>query len=185
VLEIGAGEGELASALADAGFDVVAIDPASESPAVRPVALHELDEPAGSFDAAVAIVSLHHVEPLDESCRRLAELVRSGGTLVVDEFDVERFDERAAAWQLEHREAHGHEDHDRDPAGVVAHMRAHLHGLARIRSALAPWFALGEPVRGAYLYRWDLPPSLRDPEEQLIAEGWLPATGARLVGIRT
>jgi SAM-dependent methyltransferase len=182
VLEIGAGQGELASALADAGYDVVAIDPASESPAVRPVPLHELDEPAGSFDAAVAVVSLHHVEPLDESFRRLAELVRAGGVLVVDEFEVEAFDERAARWQLEHREPHGHEH---DPAGAVAHLRSHLHALARIRSALAPWFALGEPVRGAYLYRWDLPPGLRDPEEQLIAEGWLPATGARLVGIRT
>src|ERR671917_275481 len=52
-----AGARELASALADAGYEVVAIDPASESPGVRPVALHELDEPAGSFDAAVAVVS--------------------------------------------------------------------------------------------------------------------------------
>jgi hypothetical protein len=110
--------------------------------------------------------------------------MRDGGVLAVDEFDVEAFDERAAAWQLEHRGPHEHE-HDHDPAGVVAHMRDHLHGLARIRSALAPWFSLGEPVRGAYLYRWDLPPALRDPEEELIAAGSLPATGARLVGIRT
>jgi SAM-dependent methyltransferase len=181
VLEVGAGAGELASALVDAGYDVMAIDPASEGPTVRRVALHELGEPAASFDAAVAVVSLHHVEPLAESCRRLAELVRGGGVLVVDEFDVAAFDERAAQWQIDHREdghAHG------DAAEAVSHLRDHLHPLSVIRAALAEWFAIGEPVRGAYLYRWELPPGLREPEEELIAAGSIPATGARFVGVR-
>jgi SAM-dependent methyltransferase len=181
VLEVGAGAGELAAALVDAGYDVMAIDPASEAPNVRRVALHELGEPAASFDAAVAVVSLHHVEPLAESCRRLAELVRGGGVLVVDEFDVALFDERAAQWQIDHREdGHG----PGDAAEAVSHLRDHLHPLSVIRSALAGWFAIGEPVRGAYLYRWDLPPGLREPEEELIAAGSIPATGARFVGVR-
>jgi len=185
VLEVGAGSGELAAALADAGYEVVAIDPAPGSAAVRAVSLHEVDEPPASFDAAVAVVSLHHVEPLEPSCRRLGELVRPGGVLVVDEFDVERFDERAARWQIERRREHGHDDHGHDDAGwVVAHLRGHLHGLERVRAALHEWFAVGEPVRGPYLYRWDLPPGLRDAEEELIAAGRLPATGARLVGTR-
>src|SRR5256885_5685179 len=105
VLEVGAGNGELAAALRDAGYDVLAIDPAGEHPGVQAVALHEVGEPAGSFDAAVAIVSLHHVEPLAQSCRRLGELVRPGGALIVDEFDVERYDERAARWWLTQRGA--------------------------------------------------------------------------------
>ena len=33
---------------------------------------------------------------------RLAELVRPGGVLAIDEVDVERLDERAARWWLEH-----------------------------------------------------------------------------------
>jgi SAM-dependent methyltransferase len=181
VLEVGAGAGDLAAALADAGYEVVAIDPAGESPAVRPMALHELEEPAGSFDAAVAVISLHHVEPLAESCLRLGELVRPGGALVLDEFDVERFDERAARWWLEHREA---DEHDREPAEVVAALREHLHVLDRLRAELAGAFALGEPVRGAYLYRWGVGEGAREAEEQLIAAGSLPATGARLVGVR-
>jgi SAM-dependent methyltransferase len=176
VLEVGAGDGELAAALADAGYEVVAIDPASEAPNVRRVALHELDE--APFDAAVAVVSLHHVEPLAESCERLAALVRPGGVLVVDEIDFERYDERAARWWLDHA------DHDGDPGEMVAGVRGHMHTLARLREALAPWFATGEPVRGPYLYRWDLPPGLREAEVELIAAGALPATGARLVSRR-
>jgi SAM-dependent methyltransferase len=192
VLEVGAGHGELAAGLAGAGYDVVAIDPAGHVPEVLQVPLHELDEPPASFDAAVAVVSLHHVEPLDESCRRLAELLRPGAPLVIDEFDVERFDERAARWWLEQRGdsdapseviAHLREHHgDSDaPSAVVAFLREHLHPLARIRAALAPWFDVGEPVPGPYLYRWDVPAGLRAAEEELIAAGELPATGARLI----
>ena len=183
VLEIGAGAGELANVLMDAGYDVVAIDPAGQSPAVRAMSLHELDEPGASFDAAVAVVSLHHVEPLTESFSRLGELVRPGGLLIVDEFDVERFDERAASWLIEHRGAAGHETHS-EPQAIVADLHGHLHSLDRIRGALEEGFEFGEPVRGAYLYRWELPPELRDPEEELIAAGRLPATGARLIGTR-
>lgn len=180
VLEVGAGEGELAAALGAIGYDVVAIDPDPRAPHVMPVALHELREPAGSFDAAVAVLSLHHVEPLRESCRVLAELVRAGGLLVIDEFDVERFDERAARWW---QERHAGEEHG-DPSSVVRDLRGHLHPVELLRDELSAAFALGEPVRGAYLHRWDLPPGLRDAEERLIAEGALPATGARLVGRR-
>src|SRR5919202_1014021 len=175
VLEVGAGGGELAAALRAAGWDVVAIDPAADGAAgVEPVALLDLEAAEASFDAAVAVVSLHHVEPLAESCARLAAAVRPGGALVVDEFDVEHFDERAAAGM----EVHG------DPADWPADLRAHLPPLVEIRAALAPAFALGEPVPGPYLYRWDLAPAMRTVEERLVADGALPATGARLVGVR-
>jgi SAM-dependent methyltransferase len=181
ILEVGAGAGELAAELAARGYDVVAIDPASDGTPVVPVPLHELDAPDASFDAAVAVVSLHHVEPLAESVRRLAEVVRPGGALVVDEFDVERYDERAARWWLEHRVSDGHE---REPEAMVAELRAHLHSLALLREQLERWFELEDTVRVPYLHRWDLPPGLLGEEERLIAAGELPATGARLVGTR-
>jgi SAM-dependent methyltransferase len=187
VLEVGAGEGEVARALISAGYDVLAIDPAASTEPVQAVALHELDAPIASFDAAVAVVSLHHVEPLGESCRRLAEVLRPGGALVVDEIDLERFDERAAGWWLEHRDAgaHAHADHEPGtPEEIVAFLRHHIHSLDTVTGALGQWFELGPPVRGPYLYRWELPPGLRSDELRDIAAGRLPAVGVRIVGTR-
>ena len=183
VLEVGAGSGRLARALRAAGYDVVAIDPRSNSEDVRSVALAELDEPTGSFAAAIAVVSLHHVDPLDESCRRLAEVVEPGGTLVVDEFDAGAFDLGAAAWWLEQRAAIG-EPQPQTVEELVADHREHLHPLERILAALEPYFELGPPVRGAWLHRWNLGDSLRAVEEDAIARGDLRAVGARLVGRR-
>lgn len=185
VLEVGAGDGELAALLAAAGYDVLAIDPGADpgTPEIEPVALLDVDAPDGAFDAAVAMLSLHHLEPLGASCHRLAAVIRPGGTLVIDEIDFERYDERAAAWWIEQRAAAGRE-HPHDAATMVAEHQHHLHTLKTVRAALAPHFALGEPVRGAYLHRWGLDPALRGAEEELIAAGRIPAVGARMVGVR-
>ena len=136
VLEVGAGQGELAAALRAMGWEVVAVDPAADgAPGVEPIPLLEVAGDDASFDAAVAIVSLHHVEPLAESCARLAALVRPGGVLAVDEFDVARFDERAAAWQGAQRAAAGRTAPDH-PAAWVGDIRHHMHPVAEIRAAL-------------------------------------------------
>jgi SAM-dependent methyltransferase len=183
VLEVGAGAGELAAKLRDAGFDVLAIDPASTSQDVQPIGLEAIREAPGSFDAAVAVLSLHHVHALAEGCSKLAEVLPGGAPLVIDEFDVGTFDERAARWWC-HAHAAAGRDHIGDPASMVADLRSHLHPLARIQEALGRFFVLGEPIRGAYLYRWDLPHGLRELEEQQIAAGSLPATGARILATR-
>ena len=185
ILEIGAGDGELAADLRAAGYAVTAIDPAAEpGTGVEPIALIDAE---GHFDAAVAIVSLHHVEPLEASCTHLATLIAPGGQLVIDELDIDRYDDRAMQWWSTQRRALGsdHADHaDGDPSEIAAHMRAHIHPLDAVRAALRPHFTLGEPVRGPYLHRWELLASLGAVETELIARGRLPATGARLVATR-
>jgi hypothetical protein len=115
--------------------------------------------------------------------------MRRGGALVLDEIDFERFDERAAAWWLEHRGAQadhagGSNGHPASPEEIVSHHRAHCHLLTSLVGTLDEWFDLTPPVRGPYLYRWDLGPEFRAAELDLIARGALPAAGARLVGIR-
>ena len=183
VLEVGAGDGRLGRGLRAAGYDVLAIDPEPKGEDVRAVALADLDEPAASFAAAVAVVSLHHVDPLVESCRRLGEVVEPGGTLIVDEFDIGRFDVTAAGWWLEQCRAVG-EPQAHTAEEIVAEHRSHLHPLDRVLAALEPHFELGEPMRGAWLHRWKLGESLRGLEEEAIVRGELRATGARLVGRR-
>ena len=181
VLEVGAGDGELAAALREHRYTVTAIDPkAEDGSGVERTALIDA---GGRYDAAIAVVSLHHVEPLAESCAHLAELIEPGGVLAIDELDIRRYDERATAWWLHQRRAAGHDD-DHTPESILDGMRGHIHALDDVLAALAPYFALGEPVRGPYLHRWHLPPGLREFEERLIGCGDLPATGARLVGIR-
>ncbi len=183
VLEVGAGDGELACRLAGAGYEVLAIDPRPAGAGVRPVPLHELDEPSRSFDAALAVTSLHHVEPLERSAGRLAELLAPGAVLVVDEFDVAAFDERAAGWWLRQRRALGAAE-DADAERIVGEHRAHLHPLARIVAALEPHLQVGLPLYGPYLYRWNLDESLRDDEQAAIARAEIPAVGARLLARR-
>jgi SAM-dependent methyltransferase len=182
VLEIGAGDGELAAALAACGYEVTAIDPAAKPGGrVRPEALIDV---SGSFEAAVAVVSLHHVDPLEASCAHLATLLTVGAPLVIDEIDIDRYDERATGWWLGQRSALGAAEHDHDAAGVLAQMRSHIHPLTRVRAALRPHFDLGEPVRGPYLHRWSLRESLYAAEVDLIADGLLPAVGSRQVAMR-
>lgn len=182
VLEIGAGDGQLADALGAAGYEVNAIDPAAEAGGpVRPVALIDVE---GRYDAAVAIVSLHHVEPLEESCAHLATLLAPGGLLVIDEIDSQAFDGVAASWWLGQRRALGSPEDGPMPDAMVTDLRAHIHPVQRIMQALALHFTVGGPVRGPYLHRWDLRPSLYGPEVDLIAAGLLPAVGWRQVAVR-
>jgi hypothetical protein len=103
--------------------------------------------------------------------------------LVVDEFDVAAFDERAAQWWLRQRRARGAEEHA-SPEELVGEHRAHLHPLERIIAALEPHFRVGTPVYGPYLYRWNLDESRRHDEEVAIAGAEIPAVGARLVALR-
>jgi SAM-dependent methyltransferase len=183
VLEVGAGEGELAAALSGAGYAVTAIDPEPRGDNVHAVAVGDLDAAAGRFEGAVAIRSLHHVHPLDSSLQRLAGALTPGAPLVIDEMDVAAFDRRAAEWWLQQQAAQG-EAHQKTAEQLVEEHRAHLHPLDTILEMLAQWFTLGSPVRGPWLYRWNLGPSFRPAEETLIASGDVPAMGARIVAIR-
>jgi SAM-dependent methyltransferase len=101
VLEVGCGEGELTRALARAGHSVTAIDPqAPEGPIFRRVGIEEFTHP-DPFDYVVAILSLHHIEDLGWALDKIADMLRTGGSLVVIEFAWDQIDEATAEWALE------------------------------------------------------------------------------------
>jgi ubiquinone/menaquinone biosynthesis C-methylase UbiE len=105
VLEIGCGKGELARALANAGYDVLAIDPeAPEGSIFRRTTLEELDA-RGPFDAVVASVSLHHIHDLEAALDKILGMLRPDGVLDLNEFGHDRLDDATADWYWGHLRA--------------------------------------------------------------------------------
>jgi SAM-dependent methyltransferase len=191
VLEVGCGEGKLARALADAGWDVLAIDPAApEGPIFRRLKLEDVDEP-GAFDAVVAVCSLHHVTNLEAGLDRIRGLLRPGGVLVLDEFAWDRLDGPTAEW------FHG-QQRVLVAAGRLPHAPASLddcrreweeehvglHGYEAMRAALDERFAERSFEWLPYLYRLLDGVAGEALERTLIEADAIQPMGFRYVGVR-
>jgi SAM-dependent methyltransferase len=91
ILEVGSGQGNLASRIAqEIRCDVLALDSsaamvaASTSLGIQTILgdVRDMPLPDGSFDAVVAAWMLYHVFPLDQGLKELARVLRPGGRLV-------------------------------------------------------------------------------------------------------
>lgn len=190
VLEVGCGRGELARALAAAGYEVTAIDPEAPDGAIfRRITLEEFSD-EGPYDTVVASVALHHVEALDTAFDKLAALLRPGGMLVLEEFAKERFTGPTAEWYFHQRLAHealGYDDHP-VPADFDTFLdtwqeeHADLHSSGEIRAELEARFEQTVFSWGPYLYDYWLHDSLEPLERELIDGGAIQPTGFRYVG---
>jgi SAM-dependent methyltransferase len=101
VLEVGCGNGDLARALDNAGHVVTAIDPrAPEGRLFRPVRFEEFSDP-GPFDYVVSSLALHHIEDLEATVDKIADVLRPQGSLILVEFAWDRFDDATAGWALD------------------------------------------------------------------------------------
>ena len=188
LLEIGCGGGDLARALADAGYDVTAIDPeAPEGPIFRRVTLEDFIDDGGGFDAIVASVSLHHVHDLDAAFDKVAALLKPGGVLVLEEFAKERLRGATADWYYAERKRR--DDDGELPDDVETWFRGWDE-----RHGIHPWEDLHRALAGRfeeryvggvpYLYDFRLEDELEPVERRLIESGTIDATGIRYVGTR-
>lgn len=171
VLDVGCGDGGLTDRLAELGFDAVGVDPAAPA---RPRLISEPLEhvrSAGPFDAAVAVMALHHAE-LDAVTSALTRLLRPRAKLFVYGFDWAAYDDQAATWLARH----DHSDADNSVAGW---QREHdsLHAGATVRQALAARFDLLREVSRPYLARMLARRDLESVEHALIDARMLPALG--------
>jgi SAM-dependent methyltransferase len=191
VLEVGCGEGELARAVADAGWDVLAIDPAApDGPIFRRLKLEDVDEPE-SFDAVVAVRSLHHVTDLEAALDRVKELLRAGGVLVLDEFAWDRLTGPTAEWFYGQQRVLAAAGRLPDaPATLEECCRdwedehVGLHGYEAMHAALGERFRERSFEWLPYLYRYLDGVTGETLERTLIEADAIQATGFRYVGVR-
>ena len=186
VLEVGCGRGDLARAIAESGYEVVAIDP--DAPAgdlFRATTLEEFADPE-PFDAVVASLALHHVADLPGALDKIVSLLRPTGGLIVNEHAVDRLDEPTARWYLEKR-AVIRPDAPRSLEQCLHEWEedhAGLHGYAAMRKELDRRFTERFFAWMPYLYG-ELAGAVTDLEERaLIDAGAIQATGFRYVGER-
>jgi SAM-dependent methyltransferase len=200
VLEVGCGSGELARSLSVGGWRVTGVDPeAPEDGLFVRATVEDLDvEVHGHFDAAVAVLSLHHAGELVNVLDKVCSLLKPGGVFVVDEFRKEHLADRATAAFFYHQQLSllhagrkgarggGHQPSDGTfeawHARVTGH-RAAVHGEGDVLAPLRERFLTRSLSYGPYLFRHGLDAEVEPLERKLISEGGIQATGLRWVGV--
>lgn len=103
VLEVGAGDGAVAMALASRGYEVVALDEGKrDAPGADAIRWVEADflhyEERDRYDAVLFTRSLHHMSPVEGAIERAHALLKPEGLLVGEEFAFDRVTLPTARW---------------------------------------------------------------------------------------
>ena len=190
VLDVGCGQGELTTALAVAGYDVLGIDPlAPPGDRFRRILLEDLDSEEGPFDAVVASHSLHHIRDLGHALDRIAALLRPGGILVVDEHGWDLADEPTLDWLYNQQRTLAAAGGREAPASLDA-LREEwqaehvgLHGFETLRAELEARFDERAFVRAPFFHRMLGGVATEVLEQALVDADAIQALGFRYAGV--
>ncbi len=191
VLEVGCGNGRLAQVLARAGYDVVAVDPRAPNGRIfRRCRIEDLQEPR-RFDVTVAGLALHHVESLAVVLDKVSILLRKRGSIIVNEFAWDQFDQKTAEWFWTRRTRLSPRMRrhfgGRTPAVLLDKWRRtfrDLHTSRQIRRELDRRFDARFFAWTPYLHEYPGGLSSEPRERRLIEQGVIQPTGFRYVGKR-
>jgi SAM-dependent methyltransferase len=189
LLEVGSGDGTLAVALVDAGYDVTAIDPAAPpGDLFRRIKLEDLEE-TEAYGVVVAASSLHHITDLDGALDKVVRLLRGRGLVIVDEFAWDRLDAATADWLYGQQRALAAAGRARGVPASLDNCRADweaehvgLHGYEALRAALDARFEERHFEWKPYLYRLLGGVAGEELERSLIDSRAIQALGFRYIG---
>jgi SAM-dependent methyltransferase len=175
ILEVGGGDGALASRLQETGYQVVSLDSSAEAVALarqrgvdaRVVRWPDFED--GPFDVVLFTRSLHHIEPLPPAVGQAKKLLRERGKVLVEDFAYKEIEPLAVEWLYEllavldaggllRRDADGFADQFLRQGGSLAAWHAthdpHLHSAEVMLSCLRDHFAAVDVATAPYLYRY-------------------------------
>ena len=218
ILEVGAGRGEVAQRIRAAGHSVVAID--SDADAVEAARRDEIEVVhadflafcADPFDVIVFTRSLHHLSPLPAVIEQARALVRSDGTILIEDFAFDEMNQVTADWL--HNELRTLRNdgvlntHDKGfgaeflaAGGDLATWKNHhagkhrIHTAAEITAGVERVFHITVRSEAPYLYRYiaSMLPDDRSGfrilqavlsrEKSMVERGTIQAIGRRLVAV--
>ncbi|MGH3070931.1 MAG: class I SAM-dependent methyltransferase [Gaiellaceae bacterium] len=190
VLEVGCGQGEVTTALAVEGHDVLGIDPlAPHGDLFRRVRLEDLADEEAPFDGVVASHSLHHLRDLDHALDRIVALLRPRGLLLLDEMGSDLADEATFDWLYGQRRALAAAGHGEAPRSLEA-LREEwderylgVQGYRALRAGVDTRFEEQTFLWTPYLYRQLGGVATEVLEQALIDSGAIRALGFRYAGV--
>ena len=178
LVEVGCGEGHVASELSSRGYRVIGIDSdydviaRAQERGVSAVVASWPDFENPPIDAVAFTRSLHHIDPLLEAVERARDLLLPTGTLFVEDFAFNQADEVTIQWfhevlrskkgaELIHPVAGSFVTDllcSRDPVALWQEHHNHdIHSMTAMSQAIAQYFIIREALAIPYLYRYVVP----------------------------